>query len=76
MRSILLPKSLLAAALGVVVVLVGFGAQNATADQTSMVSTVAATSDDDAEARFLEMANLISQSCAPDVSSGSAAVAS
>lgn len=76
MRSIFLPKSLLAAALGGVVLLVGFGAQNATADQTSVVSTVAATSDDGAEARFLEMADLISQSCAPDVSSGVAAVAS
>ncbi|MBA2811458.1 hypothetical protein E0500_029960 [Streptomyces sp. KM273126] len=41
-----------------------------------MVSTVAATGDDDAEARFLEMAGLISQSCAQDVSSGSAAVTS
>lgn len=69
MRSIFLPNSLLAAALGVVV-LVGFGAQNAHADQTSVVSTVAATSDDDAEAWFLEMADLISQSCASDVSSG------
>ncbi|WP_326725736.1 hypothetical protein OHT59_46340 [Streptomyces sp. NBC_00243] len=76
MRSIFLPKSLLAAALGGVVVLVGFGTQKATADQTSVVSTVAATSDDDAEARFLEMADLISQSCAPDVSRGVDAVAS
>ncbi|MFD9326308.1 hypothetical protein [Streptomyces sp. NPDC060065] len=75
MRSIFLPKSMLAAALGGVVVLVGFGAQNATADQTS-VSTVATTSDDDAETRFLEMADLISQICAPDVSSGVDAVAS
>lgn len=64
MRSIFLPKPLLAAALGGVVVLVGFGAQNASADQTSVVSTVAA-SDDDAEARFLEMASLFSQVCAP-----------
>ncbi|MGW7048412.1 hypothetical protein ACWGDT_38270, partial [Streptomyces avermitilis] len=76
MRSIFLPKPLLAAALGGVVVLAGFGAQNATADQTSMVSTVAATSDDAAEARFLELASLLSQNCAPDVSDGSAAVAS
>ncbi|MGW3661400.1 hypothetical protein ACWD6R_39860 [Streptomyces sp. NPDC005151] len=68
MRSIFLPKSLLAAALGGIVVLTGFGAQNATADQTSTVS-VAAASDDDAEMRFLELADLISQSCAPDVSS-------
>ncbi|MGW3416371.1 hypothetical protein [Streptomyces sp. NPDC000888] len=75
MRSIFLPKSLLAAALGGVVVLVGFGAPNATADQTS-VSTVATTSDDDAETRFLEMADLISQICAPDVSSGVDSVAS
>lgn len=75
MRSIFLPKSLLAAALGGAVVLVGFGAQNATADQTS-VSTVATTSDDDAETRFLEMADLISQICAPDVSSSVDAVAS
>ncbi|MFF1675717.1 hypothetical protein ACFVYG_06690 [Streptomyces sp. NPDC058256] len=74
MRSISLPKSMLAAALGVVVVLVGFGAQNATADQTS-VSTVATTSDD-AETRFLEMADLISQICAPEVSSGVDSVAS
>ncbi|MFD3925493.1 hypothetical protein [Streptomyces sp. NPDC058614] len=75
MRSIFLPKSMLAAALGGVVVLVGFGAQNATADQTS-VSTVATTSDDDAETRFLELADLISQICAPDVSSSVDAVAS
>ncbi|WP_405927218.1 hypothetical protein [Streptomyces sp. NBC_00035] len=75
MRSIFLPKPMLAAALGGVVVLVGFGAQNATADQTSVVSTVAATSDD-AETRFLEMADLISQICAPDVSSGVDAAAS
>ena len=75
MRSTFLPKSLLAAALGGVVVLAGFGAQNATADQTSVVSTVTA-SDDDAEARFLEMADLISQSCAPDVSSSVDDVAS
>ncbi|OAH14275.1 hypothetical protein STSP_23360 [Streptomyces jeddahensis] len=74
MRSIFLPKFLLAAALGGVV-LAGFGAQKATANQASMVSTVAA-SDDDAEARFLEMADLISQSCAPDVSSGVDDVAS
>lgn len=75
MRSIFLPKSMLAAALGGAVVLVGFGAPNATADQTS-VSTVATTSDDDAETRFLEMADLISQICAPDVVSGVDAVAS
>ncbi|MFI6015884.1 hypothetical protein ACIBAG_45190 [Streptomyces sp. NPDC051243] len=75
MRSILLPKSLLAAALGGVAVLACFGAQNATADQTSMVNTVAA-SDDEAEARFLEMADFISQSCAPDVSGGVDDVAS
>ncbi|WP_405910920.1 hypothetical protein OG742_46675 [Streptomyces sp. NBC_00828] len=75
MRSIFLPKSMLAAALGGAVVLVGFGAQNATADQTS-VSIVATTSDDDAETRFLEMADLISQICAPDVSSSVDAVAS
>ncbi|WP_405933548.1 hypothetical protein [Streptomyces sp. NBC_00827] len=75
MRSIFLPKSMLAAALGGVVVLVGFGAPNATADQTS-VSIVATTSDDDAETRFLEMADLISQICAPDVSSSVDAVAS
>ncbi|MET7854030.1 hypothetical protein ABZT48_38920 [Streptomyces avermitilis] len=76
MRSIFLPKSLLAAALGGVVVLAGFGTQNASADQTSMVSTVAATSDDAAEARFLEMASLFSQSCAPHAFNGVAAVAS
>lgn len=69
MRSFFLPKPLLAAALGGVVVLAGFGAQNATADQTSKVTTVAA-SYDDAEARFLEMASLLSQNCDPDVSSG------
>ncbi|WP_329383946.1 hypothetical protein OG625_22380 [Streptomyces sp. NBC_01351] len=68
MRSSLLPKSLLAATLGSVVVLAGFGAQSAAADQISVVSTVAAS--DDAEARFLEMADLISQSCAPDVFDG------
>ncbi|MEV7524899.1 hypothetical protein [Streptomyces sp. NPDC091371] len=68
MRSIFLPKSLLAATLGGVVVLAGFGAQNAAADHTSMVS-VAAVSDDEAEMRFLELADLISQSCAPDLSS-------
>lgn len=75
MRSNFLPQSLLAAALVGVVVLAGSGAQNATADQTSTVS-VAAASDDDAEARFLELANLISQSCAPDVSGGTDEMAS
>ncbi|MFD7260430.1 hypothetical protein [Streptomyces sp. NPDC059874] len=74
MRSISLPKSLLAATLGGVVVLAGFGVQNAGAAQTSMVS-VAATSDDDAEMWFLGLANLISQSCAPDVSGGAGDVA-
>lgn len=74
MRSNFLPKSLLAAALGGVVVVAGFGAQNATADQTSMFSVAAAS--DDAEARFLELANLIAQSCAPDVFSGTDEVAS
>ncbi|MFG2651390.1 hypothetical protein [Streptomyces sp. NPDC048436] len=74
MRSILFTKPLLAAALGGVVVLAGFGAQNVTADQTSAVSTVAAS--DDAEARFFEMVNLISQSCAPKASSGIDTVAS
>ncbi|MFB7372160.1 hypothetical protein ACFC0D_20230 [Streptomyces sp. NPDC056222] len=73
MRSIFLPKSLPAAAL--VVVLSGFGAQNVTADQISTVS-VAVASDDDAEMRFLEFADLISQSCAPDVSSSTDDVAS
>ena len=76
MRSILLPKSLLAAALGGAVVLAGFGAQSAAAtDQASSFGTVAA-SDDDSEARFLEMTDLISQSCAPDVLSGVDDVAS
>ncbi|WP_329384182.1 hypothetical protein OG625_22790 [Streptomyces sp. NBC_01351] len=70
MRSNLLPKSLLAATLGSVVVLAGFGAQSAAADQISVVSTV------DAEARFLEMADLISQSCAPVVFDGVDGVAS
>ncbi|MFH8463517.1 hypothetical protein [Streptomyces sp. NPDC017991] len=68
MRSIFSPKSLLVAALGGVVVLTGSGAQNATAGQISVVGAVAAN--DDAEARFLVMADLISQSCAPDVSGG------
>jgi hypothetical protein len=75
MRSIIFPKSLLAAALGGVVVLAGLGAQSAAAAQTSTVSTVAAN-DDDAEARFLEMADLISQSCALAVSDGVDDVAS
>ncbi|MCT4356509.1 hypothetical protein M5362_25600 [Streptomyces sp. Je 1-79] len=74
MRSSLFPKSLLSAALGGVVVLAGFGAQNATAGQTSMVNAAAAI--DTAEARFLEMADLFSQSCAPDVSGGVDGVAS
>ncbi|MFF4835432.1 hypothetical protein [Streptomyces sp. NPDC001315] len=73
MRSILLPKSLLAAALGGVVVLAGFGTQNATADQSSTAGVASAT--DDAETRFLELANLISQSCAPDVSNSTDDVA-
>lgn len=75
MRSIFFPKSLLVAALGGVVALAGFGAQNASADDTSTVSAVAA-SDDGAEARFLEWADLIAQSCPPDVSSGVDDVAS
>ena len=74
MRSIFLPKSLLAAALGGVVVLAGFGVQQhataATAGQPSMVSVAAASDDGDAETRFLELADLIYQSCAPDVSGG------
>ncbi|MFG2771509.1 hypothetical protein [Streptomyces sp. NPDC048350] len=74
MRSNLFPKSLLAAALGGVVVLAGFGAQNATADQAPMATT--ATAINAMEARFLEMADLFSQSCEPDVSSGVDGVAS
>ncbi|MFI9170229.1 hypothetical protein [Streptomyces lincolnensis] len=70
MRSISFPKPLLAAALGGVVVLAGFGAQNATADQVPAASVAAAN--DDAETRFLELASLISQSCARDVSSSGA----
>ncbi|MET9542982.1 hypothetical protein ABZY16_36725 [Streptomyces sp. NPDC006553] len=73
MRSILLPKSLVAA-LGAVALL-GLGAQNATAAQPSAIATVAA-SDDSAEARFLEFADLISQSCAPRVFDGVAALSS
>jgi hypothetical protein len=78
MRSIIFPKSLLAAALGGVVVRAGLGAQSAAAAQTPTVSTVStvAASDDDAEARFLEMADLISQSCALAVSDGVDDVAS
>ncbi|GGJ70292.1 hypothetical protein [Streptomyces brasiliensis] len=72
MRSIFLPKSLLAAALGGIVVLTGFGAQNATAAPAPAVN-VAATS---AEMQFFELADLISQSCAPDVPSSTTAVAS
>lgn len=74
MRSIFLPKPLLVSALGVVV-LAGLGAQNATAAQTYAVSPVAA-SDDGGEARFLEMADLIWQGCAPDVSNNFDGVAS
>ncbi|MFC9293919.1 hypothetical protein ACFTWH_09160 [Streptomyces sp. NPDC057011] len=69
MRSISLPKSLLAAALGGVAVVAGFGTQNATAAQPTVVSIVAA-SDADAEMRFFELADLISQSCAVEDSSG------
>ncbi|MEV6171640.1 hypothetical protein AB0L99_25885 [Streptomyces sp. NPDC051954] len=76
MRSILLPKPLLATALGGVVVLAGFGAQNATAEQTSVVSTVATTGDDDAEARFFEMMDIFWQSCSPRAFSGVDAVVS
>ncbi|MFD6885031.1 hypothetical protein [Streptomyces sp. NPDC059957] len=78
MRSTLLPKSLLVAALSGVVVLAGLGAQNATAAQTSAVDAAAQTStvdaaavsdaDTETEVRFLEMADLIWQSCAPDLS--------
>ncbi|MFE9092831.1 hypothetical protein [Streptomyces sp. NPDC007264] len=74
MRSNFLPKSLLVAVLGGVVVLGGFGAQSATADQTSAVG-VAAVSGDDAETRFLELEDLILQSCAPDVFSSAGDVA-
>ncbi|MEU9996090.1 hypothetical protein [Streptomyces sp. NPDC050848] len=74
MRSIPFTKSLLAATLGGVVLLTGLGAQSAAAHQASTVNT-AATSDGGAEARFLEMADLISQSCQPDVSDGLDAVA-
>ncbi|MFJ7268867.1 hypothetical protein ACIQV3_19870 [Streptomyces sp. NPDC099050] len=74
MRSTLLPKSLLVAALSVVVV-AGLGAQNATAAQTSAVAAAVAVSDADAEVRFLEMTDLIWQSCAPDLSETTDAVA-
>lgn len=81
MRSTLLPKSLLVAALSGIVVLAGLGAQHATAAQTSVVGAVgavgvAAASDEDAEARFLEMADLIWQGCAPDLSETPDGVAS
>ncbi|MCX5405702.1 hypothetical protein OHA37_17635 [Streptomyces sp. NBC_00335] len=75
MRTTLLPKSLLVAALSGVVVLAGLGAQNATAAPTSVPGAVAA-SDQDAEVRFLELADLIGQSCAPDLSLTVDAVAS
>ncbi|MEU6354826.1 hypothetical protein ABZ896_36850 [Streptomyces sp. NPDC047072] len=74
MRTHLLPKSLLAATLGGVVVLVGFGAQTATAEQASTISTVATS--DDAEARFLELASIIGQSCSREVSGAAAVTAS
>ncbi|WP_418960518.1 hypothetical protein [Streptomyces tritici] len=64
----ILPKSLLVTALGGVVVLGGLGAQHTPADRPSMISVAAASDDDAAEMRFLELADLIYQSCAPDVS--------
>lgn len=67
MRSRWISNSLLAAALGGIV-LVGFGAPNASAAQSATVG-VAAVSDDEAEMRFLELTELIAQSCAPDLSS-------
>ncbi|MFD3946200.1 hypothetical protein [Streptomyces sp. NPDC058579] len=71
MRSIHLSKSLLASALGGVVLLTGIGAQQATAGQTPMVKAASVTNP--FESRFLEMADLIAQSCAPDVSDSAAA---
>ncbi|WP_369147837.1 hypothetical protein [Streptomyces sp. R44] len=85
MRSILLPKPLLTAALGSVVVLAAVGTQSAHATTTASArasavpaasrpspartarAATAVTSARKAEARFLELADLIAQRCEPNV---------
>ncbi|MBT2445277.1 hypothetical protein J7E93_35380 [Streptomyces sp. ISL-36] len=76
MRSTSLPKTLLVAALGCVI-LSGCGVQNAATDRTPAGSTVSATtpvdappSDSDPEMRFLALMTRITQGCAPDAPSG------
>ncbi|MFD8935401.1 hypothetical protein ACFV0R_09100 [Streptomyces sp. NPDC059578] len=66
MRSMSTAKSLLASALGGVVILSGIGAQSAVAAPTPKPRVVAASLDG-AEMRFFDLAQLIGQSCAPRV---------
>ncbi|MFD5062717.1 hypothetical protein [Streptomyces sp. NPDC058394] len=77
MRSISLPKPVLVAAFGCMV-LSGCGTQNAATDQTpagsavsAMTPLVAPPSDDDPEMRFLALMTRITQGCAPDAPNGS-----
>jgi hypothetical protein len=72
MRSISFPKSVLAAALGCMV-LAGCGAQNAATEQLPVGSAVSATTapddptiDGESETRFLALMTRVTQSCAPD----------
>ncbi|WP_028813348.1 hypothetical protein [Streptomyces flavidovirens] len=77
MRSISLPKPVLLAALGCMV-LSGCGTQNATTDQTPAGAAVSATTppdappgDNDPEMRFLALLTRITHVCAPDAPNGS-----
>lgn len=77
MRSISLPKPVLVAALGCMV-LSGCGTQNATTDPSPAGSAISATTPPDAppsdnapEARFLALMTRITQGCAPDAPNGS-----
>ncbi|MDF6043861.1 hypothetical protein LRD69_17335 [Streptomyces sp. JH14] len=74
MRSIFLPKPLLAAALGGLVLLTAFGASAASA-APAPTATVTATDYDDAEMQFLDLESILWQACEPDVS-GATVVAS
>ncbi|WP_426568840.1 hypothetical protein [Streptomyces canus] len=72
MRSISFPKSVLAAALGCMV-LSGCGARNAATEQLPVGSAVSATTapdaptiDGDPETRFLALMTRVTQNCAPD----------
>ncbi|ULR52701.1 hypothetical protein [Streptomyces deccanensis] len=69
MRSNLLPKYVLVAALGGAL-LTGYGAPSALAAAPASAAAAASVGDDAAEARFLELHDLFWQFCAPDIGDG------